>query len=88
MRISRQKIYDSLQKIKEHYTSFDQLVLYVSYTPYQGVRLNVRIKAYARKRSWMKNTLEVTDCLHMNNLFEMADAIATEVEIWLKNNDF
>ena len=82
--VSRQKIYNSLIEIKKRYRTFDYLVLFVSYVPYQGIRLNVRIEGYARKECWIENSIEVSNCLKKKSLFEIAEAIATEVEIWMK----
>lgn len=86
--VSRQKIYNSLIEIKKKYNTFDYLVLFVSYVPYQGMRLNVRLSAYARKQCWIENSIEVSDCLKKKSLFEIAEAIATEVEIWAKRKGF
>ena len=85
--VSRQKIYNSLLCIKEKYHTFENVVLFVSYVPCQGIRLNVRIEPYARRSSWITNCLEVTDCLYYKSMFEIADAITSEIEIWLKRND-
>ena len=86
--VSRQKIYNSLLAIQKKYRTFDDLVLFVSYVPYQGIRLNVRIKQYARRQCWIENAVEVSDCLKKKSLFEIAEAIATETEIWIKNKEF
>ena len=86
--VSRQKIYNSLLVIQKKYRTFDHLVLFVSYVPYQGIRLNVRIENYARRQCWIENAMEVSDCLKKKSLFEIAEAIATEVEIWAKRKGF
>lgn len=86
--ISRQKIYNSLLQIQAKFHTFDDLVLFVTYQPYQGLRLNVRMAMYARKASWVKNSIEVTDCLKKKDLVECAEAIATEIEIWTKHKGF
>ena len=86
--ISKQKIYNSLMSIKQHYHSFDQLVLFVSYTPYIGIRLNVQIEAYASRSCWMKDTIEVTDCLKEKDDFDKAASIALTIEAWVKYNKF
>lgn len=86
--ISKQKIYDSLMSIKQHYHSFDQLVLFVSYTPYIGIRLNVRVEPYASRSCWMKDTIEVTDCLKEKDDFDKAESIAFTIDSWIKANNF
>lgn len=86
LKVSRQKIYDSLILIKKHYKTFDHLVIFVSYTPYQGLRLNVRFEQCAKRSSWIKNTIEVTDCLQKKTFFDIADSIGDETEIWIRNN--
>ncbi len=84
LKISKQKIYDSLIAIKEQYHSFDQLVLFVSYTPYIGIRLNVRCEPYVSRSCWMKDTIEVTDCLKEKDDFDKAESIALTIEMWMK----
>ena len=86
--VSRQKIYNSLIEIKKKYRTFDYIALFVSYVPYQGIRLNVRMDAYARRQSWIENSIEVSDCLKKKSLFEITEAIATEIEIWIKKQGF
>ena len=88
VKISKQKIYDSLLSIKEHYHSFEQLVLFVSYTPYIGIRLNVQPEVYASRSCWIKDTLEVTECLKEKDDFDKAESIALSIELWMRNNSF
>lgn len=88
IKVSKQKIYDSLLIIKMKYKTFHNLCIYVSYTPYQGLKLNVKPDAYVRRTCWMKDTLEVTDCLSKKTIFEIAEAIGTETELWIKQNKF
>ena len=88
VKISKQKIYDSLIAIKKHYHTFEQLVLYVSYTPYIGIRLNVQPEAYSARTCWMKDTLEVTDCLKEKDDFDKAESIAFTIDSWIKANKF
>ena len=88
IKVSRQKIYNILIAILYQYKTFDNLCMYISFTPFQGLRLNVKIEAYVRRTCWFKDTKEVTDCLKKDNVFEIADAIGTEAEQWLKSNGF
>lgn len=88
IKVSRQKIYDSLIIIKTKYQSFNELCCYISYTPYTGLKLNVKPSSYVKKTCWMKNTLDVSECLNKKTVFDIAEAIGTEVEIWIKKNNF
>lgn len=88
IKVSKQKIYNSLLIIQAKYNSFDHLCIYISYTPYLGLRLNVKPDLYVKRTCWMKDTLEVSDCLDKESLFEIADAIGIEAEIWIKKNQF
>lgn len=88
IRVSRQKIYNALIIIKAQYNSFNNLCVYASYTPYQGLRLYFKPDLYVRRTCWMSDTLELTDCLNKDNLFEIANSIGLEVELWIKQNKF
>lgn len=85
IKISRQKIYDALIEGNKKYDSMRDIVVYVSYTDKQGVRLNMIPEYYAQRDTWLKNTLEVTDCLNKKTIFEQADSIGLEIELWIKS---
>lgn len=88
IKISRQKIYDALIEGHKKYGSMRDIVVYVSYTDRQGVRLNMIPEYYVRRNSWFKNTLEVTDCLSKKTVFDQADAIGLEIELWIKSGKY
>ena len=88
IRVSKQKVYNSLLIIKAQYHSFHHLCIYISYTPYLGLRLNVKPDLYIKRTCWMKDTLEVSDCLNKGSLFEIAEDISIQTELWIKKNKF
>lgn len=88
IKISRQKIYDALIEVNNKYGSMKDIVVYVSYTDRQGVRLNMIPEYYVKRHSWLKNTLEVTDCLDKKTVFDQADAIGLKIELWIKSGKY
>ena len=86
--VSRQKIYNSLVKIKEIYGSLEHLCLYVGYLPKKGISLHVNYD-YMIDKAWLnKETIDVSHCLDCRNLFDMSESIAISVETWIKNHAY
>lgn len=82
MTVSRQKIYDAISAAQKKYKTFDEIAVFVSYIPIQGVKLVFVAKKY--RGSMMKEMLDVTYCFRKKSRFEIADEVAYQTELWLK----
>lgn len=87
IRVSRQKIYDSLVEAEKKYKTLNNIIVFVSYTEVEGLKLNYRKEIFALRGCWIDNAYEVTHCLNKKTRFERAEAIAQEIEIWISNNN-
>ena len=88
IKVSRQKIYNSLEQQEKKYGTLNSLAVTATYIPSRGLKLNYLPKEITRSESRLKNnTLDLTDCLRHNTKFEMADEMAFQIEMWLKNKE-
>ncbi len=86
--VSRQKIYDSLIKIREIYGSFDNLCVYVGFLPVKGLTLNVNLSYKVDRRWLIKESIDISEYLKDKDLFEMTEDIAEVLECWIKENNY
>lgn len=88
IRVSRQKIYDSLLTIDVNYQTFHGLCVFAFYSPYIGIRLVFIREEYARRDCWIENVIELTECLRLKSIYEITNSIALVLEKWIKVNKF
>lgn len=88
IRVSRQKIYESLLTTDMNYQTFKGLCAYAYYTPHIGLRLVIMRKETVQKQCWIENSIDLTVCLQGRNIYEITTSMALVLEKWIKLNKF
>ena len=84
MKLSKQKLYETLNAIEKKYGSFKDIRVIATFVPITGLRIIVLPKESAN--SAMSDSLDLTDVIiKYRNKMSRTEAVAEEIEKWLKD---
>ena len=86
IRVSRQKIYDSIATAEKKYGSFDGMTIFASYTKPMGLKLNFWTKDWTARGAPIPQSINVTYCFRHTSRFEITEQVAEAIEVWLNDN--
>lgn len=87
IRVSRQKIYDSIVAAEKKYGSFEGMTIFASYTKPRGLKLNFWTKEWAQKGAPIPQSIDVSHCFRRLNRFEITEEVTEAIEVWLNDKN-